>query len=99
MAVALTLYEDGMCTCGYPAHVCHHPENDGYFEVDRGVCYAAAAVEQYRGAEGYVPEAGERLGVAYVRDLLLDPLPALDGRGDAAKVSDHDQNDAQQAGQ
>lgn len=87
-----------MCGCGYPSHVCHHPENDGYFEVDTTVCYATAAIELHRNAEGYTPDAGEQLGAVYVR-TPAEPLPearrgldrpivpTLDGAGDVLNSS------------
>ena len=64
-----------MCSCGYPSHVCHHPENDGYFDVSTAVCYAAAALEIHRSAEGYKPDPGEQLAAVYTREKG-DPLPA-----------------------
>lgn len=79
LVVAYTLYLEGMCSCGYPTEICHHPENDGYFDVDTATCYANAAIEAYRNQEGYSPEPGERMGAVYVRDEATDPLPKADG--------------------
>ena len=66
-----------MCSCGYPSHVCHHPENDGYFDVSTAVCYAAAALEIHRSAESYKPDPGEQLAAVYTREKG-DPLPPQD---------------------
>lgn len=76
LVVAFTQYEAGMCSCGYPVHICHHPENDGYFDVHQTVCYAEAAIDAFRGTEEYKPEPGERLGAVYTREAD-DPLPTL----------------------
>jgi hypothetical protein len=77
LALALTAYEDGLCSCGYAAHICRHPENDGYFDVDTTVCYANAAIEIHRNAEGYKPDPGEQLGAVYTR-TRDEPLVPLD---------------------
>lgn len=76
LALAFTTYEDGLCSCGYAAHICRHPENDGYFEVDTTVCYANAAVEIHRNSDGYKPDPGEQLGAVYTR-TKDEPLPPL----------------------
>jgi hypothetical protein len=74
LAVAFTQYEQGMCSCGYPVHICHHPENDGYFDVHEATCYAAAAIDAHRNQTDYKPSPGERLGAVYTREKD-DPLP------------------------
>lgn len=77
LALAFTTYEDGLCSCGYASHICRHPENDGFFEVDTTVCHAAAAVEIHRSADGYKPDPGEQLGAVYTREAT-NPLPAVE---------------------
>jgi hypothetical protein len=81
-----------MCGCGYPAHVCRHPENDGYFDVDTAVCYATAAIEVHRGAEGYKPDPGEQLAAVYTRPKD-EPLP---GRARPTRITGNAEDHAQQ---
>lgn len=76
LTLAYTKYLDGMCTCGFPKHVCRHPENDGWFETETVQCNAQAAVEAEQQSEGYVPAPGERLVAKYTRPASK-PLPAL----------------------
>jgi hypothetical protein len=94
LALAFTTYEDGLCSCGYAAHICRHPENDGYFDVDATVCYASAAIEIYRSSDGYKPDPGEQLGAVYTR-TKDEPLPPLDRGKQPLSESDHGQDHAQ----
>ena len=83
LTLALTIYEDGMHSCGYPKHVCMHPDNDGFFELPEvtTICYADRVHEleqrERQANKNYVPEAGEVLMVEYTR---TEPLPPITRR-------------------
>ena len=91
LVVAFTQYEKGMCSCGYPIHICHHPENDGYFDVHETRCYAEAAIEEHRNREDYQPETGERLGAVYTREAN-DPLPVAFAGGGPSNGGNEEQH-------
>lgn len=90
--VALTAYEAGMCECGHPRHICHHTDNDGWFNTAEVTCHAQAAVERVTGAKDYRPEPGVRVVPVYARPKDK-PLPALNGGKYAPGVPDDDEDD------
>jgi len=67
LAVALTLYEDGLCRCGQPRDRAHNPANADHYEVDSTTCYACDAVHDYR------QEKGSDLGHADYVGVWPDP--------------------------
>lgn len=75
-----------MHSCGFPKHVCMHPENDGYFEMPevRTVCHADAAVENRRKDKNWEAEPGEVLTVVYTRPAD-EPLPPMPGPREITK--------------
>lgn len=79
LALAHTIYEDGMHSCGFPKHICMHPDNDGYFELPdtRTICQAEAVIENKRKDNNWEAEPGESLFAQYTRE---GPLPALPPR-------------------
>lgn len=77
LALALTIYEDGLCSCGHPLVLAHHPDNDGWYEAHKKQCHACAAREratQGSGGDAYVPTPGERVSTRYTRPADK-PLP------------------------
>ena len=77
LGLALTIYEDGMCSCGHPKHLCRHPSNDGWFEVKTDQCQARAATDRVTSVKGYKPEPGTALYTVYTRpeSKPLPPFP------------------------
>jgi hypothetical protein len=70
LSLALTIYEDGLCSCGHPLILAHHPDNDGWYEADKTQCHSCAAREratQGTSNERYVPAPGEKLQTRYKR--------------------------------
>jgi hypothetical protein len=70
LALALTLYESGLCNCGQPTILAHHQDNDGWYEANKVQCHSCAAREratQGTSQEAYVPQPGERVSTTYTR--------------------------------
>lgn len=68
--LALTIYEEGLCSCGQPLVLAHHPDNDGWYEAHKKQCHSCAARErstQAKGTEPYKPQAGEKVFTLYTR--------------------------------
>ena len=90
LELAYTLYEDGLCSCGWPIVICQDPENDGWFELpDRTtICQVRAVLDreskERRGNSSYEPEPGELLNVVLNRGSLLAADPDPDYQRDEA---------------
>ncbi|MCW2132883.1 hypothetical protein [Arthrobacter sp. VKM Ac-2550] len=70
LSLALTAYEDGLCSCGQPIAIAHHPDNDGWYDAHKTQCHSCAAREratQSDGKQQYKPEPGEKLYTTYER--------------------------------
>lgn len=81
LALALTIYEDGLCSCGQPLILAHHPDNDGWYDSHKTQCHSCAAREratQGNGKDHYVPAPGEKVYTLYTRPADK-PLPPLNG--------------------
>lgn len=63
LAEGLLFYEAGLNAMGIPTEIATDPVNEGAFEVEPVVDFAQAAIDRYRGADGYKPEPGEALRV------------------------------------
>jgi len=77
LSLALTIYEDGLCSCGQPIILAHHPDNDGWYEAHKTQCHSCAAREratQGTSKEQYIPQPGERVYTTYDRPAHK-PLP------------------------
>ena len=79
LSLALTIYEDGLCSCGQPLAVAHHPDNDGWYDAHKTQCHSCAARE--RETKGtpqspYKPQPGEKVYTVYTRPESK-PLPPL----------------------
>ena len=77
LALALTIYEDGLCSCGQPTVLAHHEQNDGWYDAAKVQCHSCAAREhatRANGSEPYQPMPGERLYTRYTRPDSK-PLP------------------------
>jgi hypothetical protein len=76
LTLALTVYEAGLCSCGQPMVLAHHPQNDGWYEAHKTQCHSCAAREQATksGATPYVPQPGEKVYTTYERPADK-PLP------------------------
>lgn len=64
LSLALTIYEDGLCSCGQPTVVAHHVDNDGWYEAQKVQCYSCASRElatANSGSEPYTPDPGEKV--------------------------------------
>lgn len=89
LTLAYTEYLEGMHACGYPRHVCQHPDNaGGWFETETVVCFATEAVDLETSSEGYKPEPGGSLVAVLKRDLKKDPLPPLKGTGKRPTITE-----------
>lgn len=74
--LAYRQYLDTLCpSCGFPKDRAHHPDNDGWFEVDEDatvVCWPCTALA--KASNDDAPDT-EFLSVSYVRDETTHPLP------------------------
>lgn len=74
LELAYTLYEDGLCTCGWPSVLCQDPDMDGWFELPERttICQVRAVLdrEQQDRQENpnFKPEPGELLRVVNTRE-------------------------------
>lgn len=71
------MYEDGLCACGQPIVLAHHPDNDGWFEALKVQCHSCGSRENATkgsGKEAYKPEPGEKIYTSYTRPADR-PLP------------------------
>lgn len=84
---AYTLYSDELCSCGHRRSICQHPDNEGWFDAEKTVCHAQAAVDIKTGAKNYKAEPGEIVYTTYRRPDNK-PLPPLNSGKDAAAKSD-----------
>lgn len=80
LSLALTIYEDGLCACGQPIVLAHHPDNDGWYEAHKRTCQSCAAREratQGNGKAAYEAAPGEKVYTTYDRpaDKPLPPMP------------------------
>lgn len=68
--LALTVYEDGLCSCGQPVILAHHPDNDGWYDTHKKQCHSCASRERATsgtGTDPYVPLPGEKVHTQYTR--------------------------------
>lgn len=79
LTLALTIYEDGLCSCGQPMAVAHHEDNDGWYDAKKTQCHSCAkreAATQGNGKDPYKPVPGEKVYTVYTRPASK-PLPGL----------------------
>lgn len=70
LTLTLTVYEDGLCGCGQPMNLAHHPQNDGWYEAHKTQCHSCASRERAtagNGKDAYTPEPGEKVWTTYER--------------------------------
>lgn len=70
--LALTIYEDGLCSCGQPTILAHHEQNDGWYDAKKKQCHSCAKREastKPNGNEPYVPMPGEKVYTIYTRPV------------------------------
>lgn len=70
LTLTLTVYEDGLCGCGQPMALAHHPQNDGWYEAHKTQCHSCASRERATAGNGkdpYTPEPGEKVWTSYER--------------------------------
>lgn len=75
--LALTIYEEGLCSCGQPTIISHHEDNDGWYDAKKKQCHSCAkreAATKGNGKEPYEPMPGEKVYTIYTRpaDKPLD---------------------------
>jgi hypothetical protein len=75
LSLALTIYEDGLCGCGQPMAVAHHPDNDGWYDAKKTQCHSCAKREQANTGK-QDPPPGEKVYTIYTRPTDK-PLPPL----------------------
>lgn len=65
LLLAHKFYEAERCSCGFRRSVCSvKPDRHQWFEVeDDSYCYVEEAIEDFKSAEGYEPQPGQRLTV------------------------------------
>lgn len=76
LTLTLTIWEDGLCSCGNPTAVAHHPDNDGEYDAEKRQCHACAAVERASNGKQQ-PEPGTKFTPVYTRTKPLGPWPSL----------------------
>jgi hypothetical protein len=62
--LALTIYEEGLCSCGHPLILSHDELSEGWYNVLKPTCQSCAAQERATtGNKGnpYVPSPGEKV--------------------------------------
>lgn len=74
LTLVLTKWEQGLCSCGQPIAVAHHPDNDGWYDPKVTQCHSCAEMERHTGSKDYRPDAGEKLSTKYTRPGSK-PLP------------------------
>ena len=67
LMLALTVYEDGLCACGQPIVLAHHPDNDGWYTAHKVQCKSCASRELATSGSGYKPAPGEKMRITYDR--------------------------------
>lgn len=70
MMLALTVYEDGLCSCGQPVIISHHPDNEGWYDAEKVQCQSCATRElatSGNGKDPYKPSPGEKTFTRYTR--------------------------------
>lgn len=76
LLLAYRQYLGGLCKCGEPRARAHHPDNDGWYDVDAAatvVCHACTAIERHRDPAA---KAVEYLRLVHTRDYEAKPLPS-----------------------
>lgn len=73
LTLALTIYEDGLCVCGQPMAVAHHPDNDGWYDAKKIQCHSCAKREAASAGKAD-PVPGEKTYTIYTRPANK-PLP------------------------
>jgi hypothetical protein len=67
MALALTLYEDGLCSgCGLHHSVTHGDENVGRWETGENICHGCEPIDSARESEKKDPYPGQKLTLVEV---------------------------------
>lgn len=62
MALALTAYEDGLCSgCGMHSSVTHGDHNMGRFETGEDICHVCEVIESARDGDKEKPYPGQKL--------------------------------------
>jgi hypothetical protein len=82
LSLALTVYEAGLCSCGQPMSLAHHPDNDGWYNAHKTQCHSCAARElatKGNGTTPYEPRPGEKLYTTYNRPKDRPLPPASSG--------------------
>ena len=70
LALVLEIYQDGLCGCGQPTMLAHHPDNDGWYDAEKVQCHSCAARERSTAGSGkdpYEPAPGEKVYTSYSR--------------------------------
>lgn len=78
LSLVLEIYLDGLCGCGQPTILAHHPDNEGWYDAKKVQCQSCASREratQGSGTEAYQPDPGEKVYTTFSRDLEKKPLP------------------------
>lgn len=77
LSLALEIYTDGLCGCGQPAILAHHPDNDGWYDTKKIQCKSCSSREmatQGTSNNPYEPSPGEKVYTVYTRPESK-PLP------------------------
>lgn len=74
LTLTLEKYEAGLCSCGNPTIIAHHPDNDGWYDVTARQCHACAEIERASDAKKK-PEPGTKVTATYSRTKPLGPWP------------------------
>lgn len=80
LTLALTVYRDGLCKCGRPLSIAHHPDNNGWYSAHETTCHACRAVEKAQ--KDNEREPGTSLFPVYDRPSDL-PIGAIRRHGNA----------------
>lgn len=83
LMLAYRMYLDSLCPggCGQPRALAHHPDNEGWYDVDdhRTTCHACTALRRAEDDGSKEPtKPVEFLHVIHDRDYKTRPLPLLD---------------------
>lgn len=75
--IAYRQYLGSLCRCGQPVERAHHPDMDGYYEVEVvATCHACSALKRHQHQDSKEPvEPVEFFDVIDVRDYAKQPLP------------------------
>jgi hypothetical protein len=61
LALALTMYEASLCSCGHPVSRAHNDDMEGYYSKVERVCQACAVIALAQAEDRH--EAGRKIGV------------------------------------